>query len=143
MCIGIGAEYAAVAGFRFQHGTTAGAHMEDLSVVGGNVEQFYVSALWAGQVCLCNQFLVLIILHSVQFLTKMTCGSFIYQQPPFHLPGGKRSSFRPHHPSERSGQAGEAASNQLPTVGNYKPSSNRKVKDTGLQIAALHYSVSE
>ncbi len=50
MCIGIGTKYTTVAGLRFQHGTAPGALMEDLSVVRGNVEHFYVTALWAGQI---------------------------------------------------------------------------------------------
>jgi hypothetical protein len=61
MCVCIRAEYTAIACFWFQHGTTTGALMEDLSVVGGNVEQFNVSTLWACQVRFGDQFHNLII----------------------------------------------------------------------------------
>jgi hypothetical protein len=56
MCVGVGAKYTTITRSRLQHGTTTGALMKDLSVIGGNVEQFNVSALWACQVRFCNQF---------------------------------------------------------------------------------------
>jgi hypothetical protein len=56
MCIGIGAKYATITGLGFQHGATPGALMEELSVIRGNVEQFCVATLRAGQVRFCYQF---------------------------------------------------------------------------------------
>ena len=72
MCIAIGTEYTTIAGFGFQPGATPGALVEQLSVVGGNVEQFHVSAFRTGQVRFQNKFYICTTFRHIQILSKNT-----------------------------------------------------------------------